>query len=476
MDPERTLVDRRTRLRRGARVGAYAIVEFLAEGSFGAIYRAIHTKHGALAAVKVLHDHLTSRPDVVLRFEREIEVVQRIRHPNVVQILEHGLVDGGAPFLVLELLEGITLADHLTARGHLSPGEALEIVGPLVDALEAAHAVGVVHRDIKPSNVFLATEAGHRRVVLLDFGIAKLLDPLEVALTGSREMLGTLACMSPEQIVNDPVDARTDVYGLGVLVFRMLVGALPFESKLFEVLRELHLYGTPPAPSERVRISPAYDEFIRRAMSKAPRDRHATVGAFLHAFRVAAEAPRATGHELRLAHRALAVYAEVQAPAGDAERAEDDCDAAPDAIAADLRKAGLSVVVRTGVSVLLAMDLPADGAQAREARRRAVDAALATFSETGRRPGHDQRVRMRVCVHVGEIITNPDGEPLAGDLLEVARWVPDAADEGVFASPEALEGLAVALPTSAGSGSADLRLGAAFAVWPPAQERNYYSR
>src|SRR5262249_7500245 len=138
----------------GTCVGEYVIDDLLASGGFGVVYRATHAERGKRAAIKVLHAELTAHPEVVARFQREIEAIERIIHPNGVEILGHGSLDDGTPYFVMELLSGVTLGQHLVARGRLSPEEVLAILEPLTSALEAAHAQAIVHRDIKASNVF----------------------------------------------------------------------------------------------------------------------------------------------------------------------------------------------------------------------------------------------------------------------------------------------------------------------------------
>jgi eukaryotic-like serine/threonine-protein kinase len=440
-------------------VGSYVLVELLAQGGFGAVYRAIHARRGTLAAVKLLHEDVAGSPIAVHRFEREIAVIGRIQHPNVVQILEHGRDADGAPYLVMELLAGVSLDEHLVRTGPLRVEEMLEILEPLASALEAAHAMGVVHRDIKASNVFLAEEDGRRRVVLLDFGIAKLLDVREPALTSSRDCIGTPACMSPEQICNAPVDARTDVYGLGVLVFRMLAGQLPFRSSIFAVLQHFHLRAPPPSLGGLVPVRPALEAVVLRAMSKDPRDRHSTVGAFAQALRRAMGAPATADAASFVERRVLAVHAEVRGP--DAMTPDDltvDTEAVLQSVMADLAAAGLSVLAATGASVLLRVNLPADP-RAEQRLRAAVVEALRVISGAHRARGAgDAGIRVRLSCHVGTIVTTLDEAPVGGDVLDVAGWVSDVAGEGVFASPEVLVGLGILPQDSTGTRGAHLRL------------------
>ncbi|HSN99352.1 MAG TPA: protein kinase [Candidatus Nanopelagicales bacterium] len=434
----------RSSLPPGTRVGAYIIGDLLGQGGFGAVYRATHADRGAPAALKILHGDLASRPAVVLRFEREVEVIERIRHPGVVQILEHGRCDDGTLFVAMELLEGMTLEQHLRLRGRLGPAEVLSILEPLAAALEAAHAHAVVHRDIKASNVFLTEHEGRRRVVLLDFGIAKLLDVSEPALTASREIVGTFSSISPEQLLNQPVDARTDVYGLGVLTYRMLVGEMPFQSQVHVVMRHLHLHATPPPPSARARVNPAYDDVILRAMNKAPAARYPTVAAFLEAMHATTDVAQARRSDPQITRRAVAVHAEVRSAPGARSDAEPDhgalIEAALSALSTELTAAGLSIVVETGASMLLSLLLPEDPAKDLEERRRSLDTALTAYRNLEARSALHGQLHVLLCLHAGEVITTPDGLPVSGDLLDVGGWIPDHLDQGVFASPAVLRG------------------------------------
>ncbi|WP_437932394.1 serine/threonine-protein kinase [Sorangium sp. So ce291] len=441
----------------GARAGEYELEAPLGAGGFSVIYRARHVVHGALAAVKVLHPELSAQPDVVVRFQREVETVRRLRHPGIVEVFEQGQLEDGRPYYAMELLAGISLDQHLRARGRLSPEEALAILEPLCDALEAAHAQAVVHRDLKASNVFLV-EDGRRRVVLLDFGVAKLLDAPGPELTSSREVLGSLSCVAPEQLLGRRVDARADVYALGILAYRMLVGEPLFAGDLGALVRQLHLFASPPRPSTRARLSPAFDDVLLRAVAKEPAARHPTARAFLEDFRWSLEASRGAVEAPpgARARPGVAVHAEVGAAPEALDLPEDrllaDLEAILPFVAAELSEAGLSPAAETGNSLLFTAERPADAAADAVARRRVVDAALGIFRRLAGRPGRDPRVYVRLSVHAGEMLVGPAGELLGGALAEVGGWAPEGTDEGVFASPEAIAGLEVAAGSPAHEG------------------------
>ncbi|WP_437911895.1 serine/threonine-protein kinase [Sorangium sp. So ce302] len=451
-----------------SRAGDYVLQSVLGEGGFGVVYRGEHATRRTKAAIKVLHAELALHPDVCLRFEREVVVMQRVRHPNVVEVLDVGRLEDGRPYFVMELLDGVSLERHLEARGRLPLEEALALLEPLCSALDAAHARAIVHRDVKPSNVFLCSGDMQKRgprVVLLDFGVAKLLDAPGPALTTSRHVLGSPSSMSPEQLTGRPVDARTDVYALGALAYAMLTGEPPFAGASFPVLRQLHLFASPPRPSAQARVSPSLDDVVLRALSKDPAERQPSAGQLLTELREAAAAPRAAGGAAAAPRRsAIGIHVEVQADPGALDEPTpellDDFESVLPFALSELTKAGFSTAVETGTTALVTADRPLDPARDEAARRDALGAALSLKRRLEARAGRDRRVHVRLCAHVGELQASGDGTLTGGDLLELSGWVPEGAAEGLFASPALLDGLGVTAhpaPVSPGS-SALLRV------------------
>jgi serine/threonine protein kinase len=215
-------------------------------------------------------------PNAVARFLREAEVMVRVRHPNVVELVSWGTVDDGRPYLAMEFLTGTDLARVLAEHGRLPLPRVLAILEPTCAALAAAHAQAIVHRDLKASNVFLARAAdGSERVVLIDFGIAKLAAPDAAELTTSRQLVGTPVTMAPEQIAGGAVDARTDVYGLGVMTFHLLTGGC--RSRTSRRPSCSTSTPTPAGPSCRRsrRCRPRSTRCIARAMAIEPAQRYA---------------------------------------------------------------------------------------------------------------------------------------------------------------------------------------------------------
>ncbi|MBL0213836.1 MAG: serine/threonine protein kinase [Myxococcales bacterium] len=256
-------------------VPGYQLDRLIGEGGFGQVWRAIRPSL-EVVAIKVLHLELVRSIDALTRFQRELEAIERLHHRNVVRAMGHGALDDGRPFLVLEYLEGPSLREVLHERGALPPAEMLEMFLPLCDALMVAHAAGLVHRDVKASNVILARDAAGLRPVLLDFGLVKLIDQVGPGLTSSRSMLGTPAAMAPEQMRGQPVDARTDVYALGLLAFHMLTGQPAFGGAPGVVQSYMQIHGARPRPSTKAEIDPAIDAPIGRALAPEQRDRFAT--------------------------------------------------------------------------------------------------------------------------------------------------------------------------------------------------------
>ncbi|WP_437936221.1 serine/threonine-protein kinase [Sorangium sp. So ce341] len=433
----------------GSRVGDYVVEQSIAHGSFGVVYRAVHAESGERAAVKVLHPELVFTREAVVRFEREIQAIRRIDHPNVIRILDCGELPGGRPFFAMELLRGVDLQSYITSRGRLSPEEALEILEPVCEALSAVHRSAIVHRDLKASNVFIADEGGPARVILLDFGVAKVLDDAGPGITAPTHLLGTPACMAPEQIRGQAADPRTDVYALGALAYYMLTGKLPFLDSMLATLLHMHLWVLPPSPSREAPVSPELDGVVLRAMAKDSAARHQTAAEFIEELRAAvaaarrSAAPRSGSPEER---RVGAIHVEVRAACGAADEPDDallaDMDAVLPRASRFLAARGFGAAMQTGNTLLFFKELAAPAPSDRASRREIVEAALLLERELSERGGRDARVHVNLCLHAGRALMRAS-EVVGGEVMDVEAWAPEVALPGVLATAAMLDGLDV---------------------------------
>lgn len=433
----------------GSRVGDYVVEQSIAHGSFGVVYRAVHAESGERAAVKVLHPELVFTREAVVRFEREIQAIRRIDHPNVIRILDFGESDGGRPFFAMELLGGVDLQSYIISHGRLSPEETLDILEPVCEALSAVHKSSIVHRDLKASNVFIADEGCRPRVVLLDFGVAKVLDDAGPGITTPTHLLGTPACMAPEQIRGQQADARTDVYALGALAYYMLTGKLPFLDSTLATLLHMHLWVHPPSPSREAPVGPELDGVVLRAMAKDPAARYQTAGEFIEGLRAAVAAarrsavpPPGSSEERRVG----AIHVEVYADCGAMEDPDDallaDMDEVLPLASRFLSARGFGAAMETGNTLLFFRELTAAAASERAARQEIVEVALLLERELCQREGRDARVHVNLCLHAGGVLTR-SAEVVGGELMDVEAWVPDVKLPGVTATEAMLDGLDV---------------------------------
>ena len=266
----------------------YRIDTKIGAGGVGAVYRATHLLLGQPVAIKLLLDHYGSHPALRKRFEREAKALAALAHPNIVAVTDYGL-SGDTPYLVMELLEGVTLAQHLR-QARPSPAETLQLTRNLLRALAFVHEHGLVHRDLKPGNVFLQRlPDGETRLKLLDFGLAKFLEKdaesKDATLTRSGDIVGTPAYMAPEQVVGDATDARTDIYSVGIVLFAMVAGRLPYQGDPTDQLRAHLIEPLPPlAQIDPTQVAhPALEALLQRAASKAREDRFQSASEMLRA-------------------------------------------------------------------------------------------------------------------------------------------------------------------------------------------------
>lgn len=304
----------RERYRLDARIG---------EGGMGVVYRGVDLALERAVAVKLTRAQPGADPAAAGRFLREVKSAAKIRHEHVVEVFDVGEGEGGELFYVMELLEGESLSRRLQREGRLSPGAAVQVAAQVCEALDAAHRGGVIHRDLKPANVMLLRRGRDDAFVkLIDFGISKSADPNTIP-TQAGEIVGTIGYMAPEQIRGDGIDARTDLYALGVMLYRALTGTDVFEDRGLPAAVHDHLETAPMKLRERAPdagIPPALDAAVLRCLAKRPEGRFASASSAAEALRQAVESAASGPFEILVAGEQVPPDAP---PARESERESD---------------------------------------------------------------------------------------------------------------------------------------------------------
>lgn len=267
--------------------GKFAVEQFIGKGSMGAVYRARHTALDKVVALKILHGELAEKPTFPERFMREAKAASRIEHPNSMRVVDFGEEPDGTLYMAMEYLDGRDLSRVVKQDGPLSPPRIADLLMQALAALAVAHEMGIVHRDLKPENIMVlgvADDEGHRRdlVKVCDFGIAKITDPRSDPTRGDASpltsyglVMGTPEYMSPEQGIGDPLDARADIYSMGVILYQLLTGKLPFEAESAIGVLLKHTTEEPVRPSTRAEaVDPELEAICLRAMRKPPSERY----------------------------------------------------------------------------------------------------------------------------------------------------------------------------------------------------------
>jgi serine/threonine protein kinase len=266
--------------------GRFLIIEERGRGGMAVVYRAYDNVLQRTVALKVLLPHLAANAEFTQRFEREAITAANLRHPNIVIIYDVGSHES-FQYIVMEYLDGPTLHQEIQRIGPLPIGRAISILGQLANALDYAHQQGLVHRDVKPANVLVSTRYARDHITLTDFGLVKAAHMAKITTEGSAS--GTLKYMSPEQALGEELDGRSDVYSLGVVVYEMLSGEVPFAATTpFEVLRELIHRPPPPLAPLNPSVNMRMDQAVFRALAKEPAARFTTAGEFATALALAA--------------------------------------------------------------------------------------------------------------------------------------------------------------------------------------------
>lgn len=274
----------------GQQIGEFRIIEKLGEGGMGVVYKAIDVRLDRPVAIKMLSAGLTDNPELVQRFQSEARAQANLNHTNLA-ILYAFLIDQGRAYMVMEFVEGETFDQIIRRNGPINPNDAVPWFKQALLGIGAAHRVGIIHRDIKPSNLMLNRQG---IVKVMDFGIAKAVGTRGMTRTGTQ--LGTLAYMSPEQIQNRTIDVRSDIYSLGITLYEMLSGHVPFEGESDFQMMQDHVNTPPPALTRYYPYAPKeFENVVAKALAKNPDDRFQTVEEFgvalEHPERISASAP-----------------------------------------------------------------------------------------------------------------------------------------------------------------------------------------
>ncbi len=265
----------------------YRIDHLLGVGGMGEVYAGCHVPLQKTVAIKVLRAELAETPDMVERFQREAVAASRIGHENIVQVTDIGQTPDGAPFLVMEYLEGQDLGKRIDSRGRLPVGRACYLCTEILAAIGAAHAAGIIHRDLKPENIFLARQSRCEQVKILDFGISRIAGTGEPVrrLTHTGVVLGTPMYMAPEQASGEvEVTPAADIYAIGAILYEMITGHEPFDGGTYNAVIVKVVMGELVPPRHHVpELDPAVDAIIRTAMALQPAERYPSAAAFAQA-------------------------------------------------------------------------------------------------------------------------------------------------------------------------------------------------
>ncbi|MBY0356757.1 MAG: serine/threonine protein kinase [Candidatus Obscuribacterales bacterium] len=258
----------------------YAVQSLLGVGGMGVIYRARHDLMQRDVAIKMLKAQYATDETSVKRFTREAVAVGRLRHPHVITTYDHGFTNQGQPYLVMDILQGLSLAQIIKTEGQISSRRLVHIFEQVCDALDHAHQKGVLHRDLKPGNIMLINEPDNPDFVkVVDFGVAQLMavnDQEQQALTQAGEICGSPMYMSPEQCLGKPLDRRGDIYSLGVVMYEALTGKVPLLGGSMVETMSKHIHESPPAMNEvrpDLHIPPRLEQLVFKALSKDPNER-----------------------------------------------------------------------------------------------------------------------------------------------------------------------------------------------------------
>lgn len=261
----------------------YKVQSILGEGGMAVVYRAYHERMERTVVIKVMQGWLLSNKNAVERFEREAKLTAKLNHPNIVTVFDTGVLNGKEPYIVMEFIKGESLGDKIARQGALPCATGANIIIQICRGLQEAHNVGIIHRDLKPDNILLQDRTDRPDwVKIVDFGISHLAQGSK-RLTKTGKMVGTPEYIAPEQLKDKPIDIRTDLYALGIILYEMLTGRVPFEGESAESILMKHLLEPPPPMTELrddLGDDNPFEEIVMKALNKDPDERYQTATEF----------------------------------------------------------------------------------------------------------------------------------------------------------------------------------------------------
>ncbi|MFK7990841.1 MAG: serine/threonine protein kinase [Sandaracinaceae bacterium] len=283
--------------------GQFRVLEKIGTGGMGAVYKAEQPEMRRYVAIKILHKRYLSRKDLVTRFKREARAMSHLSHPNTARVFLYGQLDDGACYFVMEYLEGRNLAQTVRREGPMEPTRAINVMIQACGALEEAHRGGIVHRDLKPENIFLTSQGGIEDFPkVLDFGLAKVSErqmrPGSLILTQEGMVFDTPEFMSPEQARGETLDGRSDIYSLGIILYELLTGKLPFEAGQPMEFIQKHIKEDPIPLTERtpdISFPNGLEAVLMKALAKKPEGRFESAADFANALKLVARGRVHTG-------------------------------------------------------------------------------------------------------------------------------------------------------------------------------------
>jgi len=418
-------------------LGPYIVEMIVGRGGSGVVYRARRVEDELPVAIKILNRAHADVPMALSRFQAEVDIVRSLGAPGVTEIYGLGSTQDGRPYVAMEWLEGQTL-ESLRLAGPMPLGRVVSLMGKLCDVVAQVHAAGIVHRDLKAANVMVVGVGAEERIKLLDFGVAKFFtDKSSLTLQGTR--IGTPSYMAPEQITGGRITPQTDIYALGVMLYSMLTGQLPFQAATPVEVEEMHLENRPPRATDVVEVPFAVDDVIRRCLAKKTIQRHGSVADFMEELELAARVRGSASSALR-SGRAGAVGVFVAVDPLQKAQAQKTMDVTRRIFADE----GIEIALEDddGTWLLGVLGVSRGGIVSRAARENALAAAIDVLGSS------DADVPVRIVVHAALVTTlSVEGaaQIVGGELLSIASWTEGSRPGRIEATRDVTNGLDVEL-------------------------------